>query len=518
MFLIILAFICALSISGVAIFYSVIGLGSIFAAAKIPIYIMGGVLEVAKLVTASWLYQNWKNIPILIKTYLTIAVGVLMIITSLGIFGFLSKAHIEQATPAAEITAKIDRLEEQILREENTITNLTGKIDRLQSGSKTEGVSAEIAREQNIINNADNKIKADVDLIQTQIANTQKQIDDIQAGADNKIELARTDTKESITREQNKLDALDQAVSDVLNANKSFFNEEKEAALLKESQGPERAQISKNITDLESQLTQTIKDIQAQTDKQINDLRAKIDGFNAEISVLQASVSEEVALAKQRINEINESAIQDSDQADQLIAGYEQQVNDAYDKIDQLKSEQFIEESKIRELSAEVGPIKYIAQFFASDGEVDLERAVTWLIITIMFVFDPLAVLLLIAVNMSLKARYGWSFEGKGSLMQESTAKIEPDLAGQKKKISNDEIVVKRDVIKYYHELLDKVSKRLSEKPKTIEKIVEKPVVKKVEIPKIVEPDINFEPPSNIIELENQILNKMRDKGENNDQ
>ena len=194
------------------------------------------------------------------------------------------------------------------------------------------------------------------------------------------------------------------------------------------------------------------------------------------------------------------------------------QYNHAYDKIDQLKSEQFIEESKIRELSAEVGPIKYIAQFFASDGEVDLERAVTWLIITIMFVFDPLAVLLLIAVNMSLKARYGWSFEGKGSLMQESTAKIEPDLAGQKKKISNDEIVVKRDVIKYYHELLDKVSKRLSEKPKTIEKIVEKPVVKKVEIPKIVEPDINFEPPSNIIELENQILNKMRDKGENNDQ
>ena len=135
-----------------------------------------------------------------------------------------------------------------------------------------------------------------------------------------------------------------------------------------------------------------------------------------------------------------------------------------------------------------------------------------------MFVFDPLAVLLLISVNMSPKARYGWSSEGKGSLMQESTAKIEPDLAGQKKKISNDEIVVKRDVIKYYHELLDKVSKRLSEKPKTIEKIVEKPVVKKVEIPKIVEPDINFEPPSNIIELENQILNKMRDKGENNDQ
>ena len=89
MFLIALAFLCALSISGVAIYYSVLGLAAIFAAAKVPIYIMGGVLEVAKLVTASWLYQNWKNIPFLLKTYLTTAVAILMIITSLGIFGFL---------------------------------------------------------------------------------------------------------------------------------------------------------------------------------------------------------------------------------------------------------------------------------------------------------------------------------------------------------------------------------------------------------------------------------------------
>ena len=157
MFLIILALICALTISGVAIFYSVIGLGAIFAAAKVPIYIMGGVLEVAKLVTASWLYQNWKNIPFLLKTYLTTAVGILMIITSLGIFGFLSKAHVEQSTPAAETVAKIDRIAEQILRQESTITNLTNKIDRLQGGSATQNVDDQIDREQTIIDNADEK-------------------------------------------------------------------------------------------------------------------------------------------------------------------------------------------------------------------------------------------------------------------------------------------------------------------------------------------------------------------------
>ena len=74
----ILTFLSALTISAVAIYYSVAGLAAIFAAAKVPIYIMGGVLEVAKLVTASWLYQNWKNIPFLLKTYLTTAVEILM--------------------------------------------------------------------------------------------------------------------------------------------------------------------------------------------------------------------------------------------------------------------------------------------------------------------------------------------------------------------------------------------------------------------------------------------------------
>jgi len=438
MFLIILALICALTISGVAIFYSVIGLGAIFAAAKVPIYIMGGVLEVAKLVTASWLYQNWNNIPFLLKTYLTTAVGILMIITSLGIFGFLSKAHVEQSTPAAETVAKIDRIDEQILRQESTITNLTNKIDRLQGGGATANVDDQIDREQKIIDNADEKIAGEVTLIQKKIDNVQKQIDDIQTDADKKIDIARIDAKDSIAQlrkdadsivvaEQDKLNKLDQAVSDVLNSNKSFFNEEKAAAELKETQKSERntidvkinqtqKKLAGDVAQINSQTETKITDIQASADSQINQLRAKIDGFNAEISTLQASVADEVALAKQRINEINTAAITAGENADDQIAQYEIQINSAYDKIDGLNSDKFVAESKIRDLEAEVGPIKYIAQFFDADGEVDLERAVTWLIITIMFVFDPLAVLLLIAVNMSLKARYGWSFEGKGDL------------------------------------------------------------------------------------------------------
>lgn len=400
MFLIILTLICAISISAVAIYYSVLGLAAIFAAATVPIIIMGTVLEVSKLVTASWLYQNWRNIPVLLKTYLTIAVFVLMLITSLGIFGFLSRAHIEQATPAADTVAKIERVNVQILREENNITSLSNKIDRLRTGS-SESAEVQIKREQDIIETANDKINQDVELITLQINTIKEEIKDIQNQTDKKIGI-----------EQKKLDTLDQAVNAILTSNKSFFNEELEAAKLRESQKSERNTITKNITTA-----------QTDADKQIEPLRVKIGDLNAQISTLQASVVDEISSAKARIDSINQGAITAQANAENQIDKYEIKINTSYDRIDELNGDKYEAEAKIRELSAEVGPIKYIAQFFDRDGEVDLERSVTWLIIIIMFVFDPLAVLLLIAVNMSLKARYGWSFEGKGALDYNTNSK-----------------------------------------------------------------------------------------------
>ena len=94
-----LLFVVALSLSAIAAYYAVMGLVAIFAAAAIPIAIMGSLFEASKLVVASWLYQNWKEIPRLLKTYFTIALIVLMLLTSMGIFGFLSKAHLDQAIP-----------------------------------------------------------------------------------------------------------------------------------------------------------------------------------------------------------------------------------------------------------------------------------------------------------------------------------------------------------------------------------------------------------------------------------
>ena len=124
----------ALAISAVAAWYSIVGLMAIFAAAAIPIAIMGSVLEVGKLLTASWLYQNWTKIPFLLKSYLTTAVVVLMFITSMGIFGFLSKAHLDQTLMTeGSNDLLIQNLERQISQQRRIITDgetLLGQLDK----------------------------------------------------------------------------------------------------------------------------------------------------------------------------------------------------------------------------------------------------------------------------------------------------------------------------------------------------------------------------------------------------
>lgn len=142
-----LALLVALSISAVSAYYSIIGLATIFAAAYYPVIVMGGVLELGKLVTASWLYRNWRTCPFLLKSYLSFAVFMLMFISSMGVFGFLSKAHIEQqltintgaADKAQVLQNQIDSakeaiadLDKQIVLIDNALAKMT---DRGQAAS-----------------------------------------------------------------------------------------------------------------------------------------------------------------------------------------------------------------------------------------------------------------------------------------------------------------------------------------------------------------------------------------------
>lgn len=126
-----LTLLTALTLSGIAAWYSIVGLTAIFAAAAIPVIIMGAALETAKVVTTMWLHKFWKGSGFLIKLYLIPAVVVLAIITSMGIFGFLSKAHLEQAKPAGNNVAKIERIDLQVNREKRIIQDAEKIIAQL---------------------------------------------------------------------------------------------------------------------------------------------------------------------------------------------------------------------------------------------------------------------------------------------------------------------------------------------------------------------------------------------------
>ncbi len=128
-----LLFITAIALSSIAAFYAVVGLMSIFAAAAIPIAIMGATLEASKLVVASWLYRNWNSVPLLLKTYFTTALVILMLLTSMGIFGYLSKAHLDQAVPTGDAVAKLELVDEKIKTQRENIDAARKAINQLDA-------------------------------------------------------------------------------------------------------------------------------------------------------------------------------------------------------------------------------------------------------------------------------------------------------------------------------------------------------------------------------------------------
>ena len=132
MFLTLLTFITAISISAIAAGYSIIGLATLFAGAAVPIIAMGTALEIGKLVAATWLYHNWRsNISKLLKTYLFTAIIILIFITSMGIFGFLSKAHLDQVKPISGNNIKIELLDKRITQQNLIVVRAEKQLELL---------------------------------------------------------------------------------------------------------------------------------------------------------------------------------------------------------------------------------------------------------------------------------------------------------------------------------------------------------------------------------------------------
>ena len=274
----------ALSLATVAAYFSILGLTAIFPGAFWAIVLMGGTLEVGKLVTAVWLHRNWKKSAFAIKFYLTVSVLVLSGITSMGIFGFLSKSHIEQESGSYQHIAQLNLLE--------------NKIDSIKSKK----------------------------LSLTEQRNNNNQL--------------KEEDYNLLARLNDRLKMLDVAVSEV--RNKGGFSVSSKLKALDESQASERASISEQKSKIQDRLTEYRVKIEEDIFPSLSKLEEELLAFNLEKSAI---------------------------------------------------------DSEVKKLESEIGPVKYIAEIVSDLGgpKVDAPKAVRIVILILIFVFDPLAILLVVA-------------------------------------------------------------------------------------------------------------------------
>ena len=392
MFFPLLVFVVAISIAAIAAWFSVVGLMAIFAASAIPVAIMAGSLEVGKLVTASWVYRNWKRAPFLLKSYLTFATVVLMFITSLGIFGFLSSAYLEQAAEGKQSTAKIERISNDILRTEDMISRTEVKIEKLENetSNDTSDIQAQIDAEQERMDKAFERVQPAID---EQLAI----IDNEQRGSDDQVQaylqqLANVEDTLGLIQqyiandEIKKLQALVGARADGNYGSRT-------AAKVDEFRDTQLAE--------KERLTAIIEDIRSSVDNTV------VETAREEIKRLRNQANENVQKSQETIDRLRSqlnavAAVDNSAEIDALI----EKVREGETYIETLITEKFELETEVRKLEAEVGPIKYIADMvYGNQDRGSIDEAVRWLIIVFIFVFDPLAVLLLIAANFSFLNR-----------------------------------------------------------------------------------------------------------------
>ncbi|MDA8882858.1 hypothetical protein N9I00_00460 [bacterium] len=392
MFFSLLVFIVALTIAAVAAWFSVAGLVAIFAASAIPVAIMAGSLEVGKLVAASWVYRNWKRAPFLLKSYLTFAVIVLMFITSMGIFGFLSRAHLEQASESLQSQARVERIDNDIVRYEDTIARSEIKIEKLetQNTNNTDEIQAQIDAEQMRMDQAYARVQPAVDEQLAIILNEQN-------GTDNQVksyllQISKVDT------------TLDNLQSFIINDDIKKI----QALVGVKTDGNYGPQTAKKVEQFrisqqseKKRLVNIVEDIRNSIDTSV------VEQARVEIKRLRSIADRDVQKSQTTITRLRSqldrvAEIDNTEKITELL----ETVKETETSISKLLDTKFELETEVRMLEAEVGPIKYIAELVYGNTERNtIDDAVRWLIIVFIFVFDPLAVLLLIAANYSFQNR-----------------------------------------------------------------------------------------------------------------
>ena len=369
----------ALCLSAVAAFYSIVGLTAIFAASVIPVVIMGSILEVAKLVITVWLHEYWSRVKWAMRLYLVPSVAILMFITSMGIFGFLSKAHIEQVGVGQENAAQLQRIDVELKRQ----TEIVEKAEARAKILETTGTGADA--------NVNSQIRTEQDRIDAALARVQPAIDE-----QNKIIDAQT----RIYQDQiAKIDQQSAQLQTFIDAKEIDKAQALVGTAVDSNWGPGTAAAVRNWQAARA------RERAAAVEKleQANN-NPTIRAAREEISRVRRTVETQIAESNRLIDRLrNQLGKGDTASVETLVNEQQERVKVANLEIEKLTRTKYELQAEFRKLEVEVGPIKYIAELIygeSTDANL-LEKAVRWVIILIVVVFDPLAVMMLLAATES---------------------------------------------------------------------------------------------------------------------
>lgn len=371
----------ALLISTIAAYYSIVGLATLFAAALIPVIIMGAALEVGKITAAVWLKLNWARASITYKLYLIPAVGILMFLTSMGIFGFLSKAHLDQTSNTQENQAQIQRLEAEIIRRNDIVKRAETKIKELESTGTGQDaqVQNQIDREQARIDAAMKRIEPAIEEQNNIIASQVKIYQDQLTKIDNDLQRLQTN-----------LDKNDIAAAQAL------VGVQPDGRI-----GPRTQAAFKEYRD---RLSAQRQDLVATIER--SNSNPTIQAARREIQRIRTTVETQINESNQLINRLRSQVGKGPAQnIDGLIDEQQVRIKTAGQEMEQFIEQKYKLESEFRKLEAEVGPVKYLAELIYGDNPDKslLESAVRMVILVIVVVFDPLALVLILAAQQSLR-------------------------------------------------------------------------------------------------------------------
>ena len=363
-----LTLVSALSISCIAAYFSIIGLATIFPGSIAAVIAMGSALEVGKIIAAIWLHKNWKSAPKTIKVYLFSAIVVLMGITSMGIFGFLSKSHIEHEQNSVKAQALVQQVETKISRQQDYITRQKELIAQNEDKNKnlSDKSSENIELEQKKISQLTDQLAKDISL-------DNKMLEPINA----------------------RINELNQELNEVKNQSGGLFSNKK----------------------------QKIEDKIIEQAAEREELKIKKQQIESRISKYRDETSSIISDIRQRIQEYQTIGFEKPEDTELKIEELNQNISQALDIIDNLEREKFDLDDGSRQLEAEVGPIKYVAELIAdfTGMQFDMGKAVRIVIIILIFVFDPLAILLVLAAHISLSKKFPKAMQDDVAVFEKST-------------------------------------------------------------------------------------------------